>query len=451
MNRKRTLLAGMALSWLICQPALAQSTADVPSLEARIAALEAQISALKNEVATSNRISTGQPDIIRLPAQPQPQPVVSVNPVAVQPEGFRIGQNTLRMGGFIKTDFIASRYSSGDPSSGDALRDFYLPGAIPVGGTPEGTTTDFNARQTRFWLSTEGTIAGRKVATRLELDFEVLPGTGDQRITSASTPGLRRAYVSIDRWLFGQEWTNFQNLAVLPDTADYVGSSEGTVFARQAQIRYTQGPISIAIENPETTLSPWRASTRIIADDNALPDLTLRYALSRPWGEASIAGLLRQLKYETTGIGAINSTSTGWGLSAAAKLKIGERHDLRVMLTTGEGIGRYVGLNLANDAVLDERGRLQPIALTAGLISYRHVWSPQWRSNLTLSAQEVDNDARLASPSSNASAASLRGNLIWSPVPAMDVGTELMFGERKLVSGLSGDMTRLQFFARYGF
>lgn len=449
MTRTRILLASVLTSGLICQPVLAQSPESVSALEARIAALEAQLTVLRQDIASASHPTVTQRDIIRIPGQAQePSPTI---PQPAQADGFRIGQNTLKLGGFIKTDFIASRYSSGDPANGDAIRDFYLPGAIPVGGSAEDTAADFNARQTRFWLTTEGLVAGRKVSSRIELDFEVLPGSGDQRTTNPSTPALRRAYVSIDRWLFGQEWTNFQNLAVLPDTADYVGASEGTVFARQPQVRYTHGAFSIALENPETTVSPFRASTRIIADDNSLPDLTLRYALTRPWGEASVAGLLRQLKYETTGGGAIDTTSTGWGLSAAAKLKIGERHDLRMMLTTGEGIGRYVGLNFTNDAVLDASGRLQPIGLTAGLISYRHVWAPQWRSNFTLSAQDIDNDLNLAGLTSNASASSLRGNLIWTPLPAMDVGAELMFGERKLVSGLSGDMTRLQFFARYGF
>jgi len=283
------------------------------------------------------------------------------------------------------------------------------------------------------------------------MDFQVLPGTGDQRTTSPSTPALRRAFVTIDNWLFGQEWTNFQNLAVLPDTADYVGSSEGTVFARQVQVRYTRGPFSIALENPETTVTPYLAANRIIADDNSLPDLTVRYAISRPWGEASIAGLVRQLRYETTGAGAIESSTVGWGLSAAAKIKMGPSDDLRLMLSGGEGIGRYVGLNFANDAVLDPTGELQAIGVIAGFASYRHIWSPQWRSNLTWSAQNVDNDRTLIGLATNRSARSLRGNLIWTPLPAMDVGAELMYGERELESGASGDVTRLQVFAKYGF
>lgn len=446
---RKTLMAGAAIAALSAGSAQAQDSAA--ALEARIAALESRISVLTAEVETArSRQSVQDADISRLDQRtstpPPPAPVA-----APAPDGFRIGNNILRIGGFVKADFIASQYSAGDPANGDPMREFYLPGAIPVGGADESTATDFNARQTRFWLTTEGVISGHRVGSRIEMDFEVLPGTGDQRTTSPSTPALRRAFVTVDNWLFGQEWTNFQNLAVLPDTADYVGASEGTVFARQVQVRYTRGPFSIAVENPETTVTPYLAATRIVADDNSLPDLTLRYAITRPWGEASLAGLVRQLRYETTGPGAIDSSTFGWGLSAAAKFKVGPRDDLRLMVSGGEGIGRYVGLNFANDAVLDSTGQLQAIGVIAGFASYRHIWSPQWRSNLTWSAQNVDNDRTLIGLTTNRSAQSLRGNLIWTPLPAMDVGAELMYGERELESGASGDVTRLQVFAKYGF
>jgi hypothetical protein len=42
-------------------------------------------------------------------------------------------------------------------------------------------------------------------------------------------------------------------------------------------------------------------------------------------------------------------------------------------------------------------------------------------------------------------------NLIWSPVPAIDIGGELLLGERKDNDGAKGDATQLQFAARYRF
>ena len=455
MNRSSLLGTATALALLAAPHAALAQAQDPAALEARIAQLEAQLNALKSEVEASRTAqATVQRDIIRLDqtvaaAPPAPATVPASSSAAT--DGFRIGNNTVKFGGFVKADYSLSSYSGGDPANGDFQREFYLPGTVPVGGADEGTAADFNARQTRFWLTTDGVIGGRKVGTRIEMDFQVLPGTGDQRTTSPANPALRRAYVTVDNWLFGQEWTNFQVLSVLPETADYVGPTEGTTFNRQVQIRYTNGPFSISAENPETTVTPFGLATRVVADDNTVPDITARYALVRPWGEVQVAGLLRQLAYETTGAGAIDSSTVGYGVSVAAKIKVGETNDLRMMLTGGEGIGRYVGLNFANDAVLDASGDLEAIPLVAGFAAYRHVWQPGWRSNLIYSFQDVDNDRSLLALTTNKSAYSIRGNLIYSPVPAFDVGAELSLGERELENGQSGDVTRLTIFAKYGF
>lgn len=448
---KTSLMAGAAAVALMATPSLA-SAQDQAALEARIAQLEAQLNALKSEVvAARTQQAAQQQDIIRLETRPAaPAPVQQASAPAAPGEGFRIGDHTVKFGGFVKVDAYATRYSGGDPVNGDALREFHIPGSIPIGGADEDTATDFNARQTRFWLTTEGMVGGHKIGTRMEMDFQTLPGAGDQRTTSPANPALRRAFITIDNWLIGQEWTNFQNTAVLPESADFIGAAEGTVFARQVQVRYTRGPFSVSVENPETTVTPFGGGARIVADDNSIPDFTARYAVSKPWGDFQFAGLLRQLKYQNPATN-IDSTATGWGLSASTKIKVGAKDDLRLMVTGGEGIGRYVGLNFSNDAVLNGSGDLDAIGVVAGFAAYRHVWAPGWRSSLIWSAQKVDNDLAFTGLAANRSAQSFHANLIWSPVTAFDVGAELMFADREIETGASGDMTRLILFAKYGF
>ncbi|WP_242077400.1 DcaP family trimeric outer membrane transporter [Brevundimonas diminuta] len=447
----KSLMAGAAAVALMATPGLA-SAQDQAALEARIAQLEAQLNALKSEVvAARTQQAAQQQDIIRLETRPAASaPVQQASAPAAPGEGFRIGDHTVKFGGFVKVDAYATRYSGGDPVNGDALREFHIPGSIPIGGADEDTATDFNARQTRFWLTTDGMVGGHKIGTRMEMDFQTLPGAGDQRTTSPANPALRRAFITIDNWLIGQEWTNFQNTAVLPESADFIGAAEGTVFARQVQVRYTRGPFSVSVENPETTVTPFGGGARIVADDNSIPDFTARYAVSKPWGDFQFAGLLRQLKYQNPATN-IDSTATGWGLSASTKIKVGAKDDLRLMVTGGEGIGRYVGLNFSNDAVLNGSGDLDAIGVVAGFAAYRHVWAPGWRSSLIWSAQKVDNDLAFTGLAANRSAQSFHANLIWSPVTAFDVGAELMFADREIETGASGDMTRLILFAKYGF
>src|SRR5690606_8199691 len=226
------LFGGVAAAALLLAPGAALAQDASAALEARIAQLEAELNSLKSEVVAARTQQASQvQDIIRLETRPAPAPT-PVSAPATPSDGFRIGDHTVKFGGFIKVDAMASSYSGGDPANGDALRDYHLPGSIPVGGDSEDVATDFNARQTRFWLTTDGMVGGHKIGTRLEMDFQTLPGSGDQRTTSGSNPALRRAFVTIDNWLIGQEWTNFQNTAVLPESADFVGAAEGTVFAR---------------------------------------------------------------------------------------------------------------------------------------------------------------------------------------------------------------------------
>ncbi|WEK41065.1 MAG: DcaP family trimeric outer membrane transporter [Candidatus Brevundimonas colombiensis] len=452
---RTTLFAGAAVVALLSAPGIASAQSSQAALEARIAQLEAELNALKGEVVAARTQQAAQAqDIIRLETRPAAAPAnqgpAQQAALPTLSEGFRIGDHTVKFGGFVKVDAYASRYSGGDPVNGDALREFHIPGSIPIGGSKEDTATDFNARQTRFWLTTDGMVGGHKIGTRMEMDFQTLPGAGDQRTTSPANPALRRAFITIDNWLIGQEWTNFQNTAVLPESADFVGAAEGTVFARQVQVRYTRGPLSVSVENPETTVTPFGGGARIVADDNSLPDFTARYAVSRPWGDFQFAGLLRQLKYQNPAT-SIDSTTTGWGLSASTKIKVGSKDDLRLMVTGGEGIGRYVGLNFSNDAVLNASGDLDAIGVVAGFAAYRHVWAPGWRSSLIWSGQKVDNDIAFTGLAANRSAQSIHANLIWSPVTAFDVGAELMFADREIETGASGDMTRLILFAKYGF
>jgi hypothetical protein len=46
---------------------------------------------------------------------------------------------------------------------------------------------------------------------------------------------------------------------------------------------------------------------------------------------------------------------------------------------------------------------------------------------------------------------SVHANAIWTPLPKLDLGMELIYGERELESGADGDLRRLHVHARYSF
>lgn len=347
-------------------------------------------------------------------------------------------------GGFVKHDMMYSRYSGGSVPPQNILRDFYVAGALPVGG--ESSTTDFDthARETRFFFNVERPEDG--LQGYIEFDFSSRTG-GDERLTNATSPSIRQAFVRWGNLLAGQAWSTFFNVGALPENLDFVGPAEGTIFIRQPQIRYTNGPWQFAIENPETTVTPFGGGARLVTDTANIPDLVLRYNHSADWGSFTVAGLGRQL-----GIAGPGGTDRemAFGLSLSGKFDIG-RNDLRWMVSGGPGIGRYLGLNTSNDAVLDANGELEAIDLLGGFVSYRHFWTDQWRSNFTLSAFRADNDTDLTGMGVTKSAESAHANLIYQATPHLRFGMEYIYARREIESGASGNMNRLQFSTVLGF
>lgn len=354
----------------------------------------------------------------------------------------------VQFGGYIKLDAMASQYSDGSLSSGNIGRDFYIPGLTPVGGKDEGTTFDMHARQTRFNFSSQTALKnGKQLKTKIEMDFMATPN-GDERVSNSYSPRLRIATIEYDGWLFGQTWTTFQDVAVLPDSLDFIGSTDGTIFVRQAMIRYTHGGFSVALENPETTVTPYGGGSRIVTDDNSVPDLVLRYTHKADWGHVSGAALIRQLAYDN-GAG-IDTDDTAAAFSLSAKINFG-KDDLRLMFNAGSGMGRYLGINTANGAVLNASGELEAIDSNGGTIAYRHVWNDQWRSTLSYAFFNADNELALTGSGVTKDTQSMRINAIYSPSPELSFGLEYAHAKRELESGLDGDMDRLQFSAKYSF
>ena len=356
-------------------------------------------------------------------------------------------KHNYKFGGFVKTDVIYSDYSSGSYSG--AGRDFYIPGTIPVGDGEGESYLDFHAKESRInFKSTHNLDNGAKIGTFLEMDFHLPPG-GNERVSNSFNPRIRHAFVTYNKWLIGQTWMTFFNVGALPENLDFVGPAESTIFGRQPMIRYTTGSWQFAVENPETTVTPYGGGGRIVADDNTVPDLVVRYNMKGDWGTFTVAGTYRELAYNNNA--GIDDSTGGYGISLSGKFVFGNKDDFRWMASTGGGLGRYMGLNTANGAVLDEDGKLNAIDSTGGFVSYRHLWSSKWRSNLTFGYLAVDNDISLTGLGVTKNATSYHINAIYSPLPKLDFGIEFMYADREVESGNDGDLTRLQFSAKYAF
>lgn len=424
---------------MVCAVSNAQAqTAKELELEARVAQLEKLVAEL-----TGKPVPPPEIPVVQTPPKTPALQTQAITPNAQPGTRFLFT-------GYVKLDTLFSDYPNGEIPDGTAGRDFYLPSTIPVGAAGEDPDFDAHVKQSRFIFGTDSTAPdGSPVASRLEVD---LFGTalGDERATNTYGVLLRQAYVQTKHWLIGQSWSNFQDVAALPETADFIGPTDGTVFVRQPQVRYIRGNLSLSAENPETTVTPFGGGTRISSDDNSVPDLTAAYMFNMPWGYLRTSLLARQLKLETTGVGAVDDTSVGAAISVSGRVNFGA-NDLRFMVTGGDAIGRYVGVNFANDAVLKANGKLRNISGWAAFAAYRQVWNPLLRSTVMLSASAYDNDFSLTGGSANKGSLSLAVNTFYTLAPKLDIGLELRYAEREIESGADGSLRRLQAIAKYSF
>lgn len=451
-RHRRPLAAAVMLALLAPGLAFAQ-TAKEKELEARVAQLEQ----LVQQLVAQQQQSQQQLSQVQA-AQTAPPAAVADNKPKIQSTPITPGANPgtrFSYGGFIKMDAMATDTTGGEIPDGTVGRMFYVPSAIPVGGADEGTDTDFGAQFSRFWFAADTDMDdGKKVKAYLEFD---LFGGGNNAFlgneVATNTYGLtvRHAYVSFDKWLAGQTWSNFQDTVALPDSVDFIGPTEGTIFVRQAQIRYTSGPWSFSVENPETTVTPFlNAGARISSDDNIAPDFTARWMKKGDWGHFTVAGLLRQFKYENPATG-VDDDATGGAISVSGKFNLGASDDIRYMVSGGTGIGRYLGLAIASDTVLDAGGNLEAIDGYGAFAAWRHAFSPKLRSNLFYSMAHFDNDSALTGFNVTERAQSWHANLIYSPFPKLDVGAELIWGQRSLEGEADGDLRRLHTHVKYSF
>ena len=451
-GRRHRLATALLCALLLPGAAFAQTVKE-RELEARVAQLEAQVQALigaqQQQQATITQTQDALDQVRVAQAAPADgKPKIQASPIltAGNPDG------RFSYGGFIKVDAMLTDTNAGEIADGSAGRLFYLPVAIPVGGTDESSTDlDTHAQFSRFWFAADGDMQGHK--TRAYLEFDLFGGgsnnLGNQASTNTHAVTLRQAYVSWDKWLAGQTWSNFQDVAALPDAVDFVGPTEGTTFVRQAQLRYTSGPFSVALENPQTVVGGYRSTARIISDDGTLPDISARWTKKGAWGHLSVAGLARQLRHETA---TTSASSTGVGVSVSGKVNIGKTDDIRYMLTGGNGIGRYVGFALGADGTLDAAsGDIDATGVLAGFVAWRHVFDPKLRGSLMASRAQFANDTNWTGFGVTKSAQSFHANLIYSPFPKLDIGAELIWGTREVESGANGDLRRLHTSIKYSF
>jgi len=339
---------------------------------------------------------------------------------------------TYKFGGYAKFDAMFTDYSDATPSGQSLMRQFYYAPQIPVGdGTgSEDITADFQARETRINFRADTTTpGGDSITAFIEMDF-FIHDDGNEVVSNSYSPRLRHAFIKYNKWTFGQTWSTFQDVGALPEALDFVGPAESTTFIRQALVRYTTGNLELAVENPEAFVAgvPVGVEER---GRSTMPDLI-----------APVPGISAEGN---------QPDETGYGVSASTKLMFGNGADLRAMVTYGDGVGRYIGLGFVRDGYLDANNNIATAEALAYFVALRLPFGNKWRTNVMYGNTTINYDDDALAAGLNDTGWSFHWNLIYNILPKLDVGAEVIYGERELVNGTDGDFTRFQFSAKYAF
>ncbi len=353
-----------------------------------------------------------------------------------------------KFGGYIKADFLHTWYNNGDVGGTSPLRDFHLPGQIPIGEFNRNYDLDYHVKESRFNFDVTTKLLGKEIHGFVELDF-LLSSQGDEKVSNSFNPRLRHFYFEWDRFVIGQTWSTFM-VVVVPDEIDFSGALDGLVFIRQPQIRYKHKNWWFALENPESTVNPYGAPEIRITDSEIVPDIIVRRNFSGKWGTWSVAGMLRTLHARDS---TKRESIAGFGITTGGKILLNDQNDdLRMMLTAGNGLGRYLAAGFIAGAVANEQREMKAIPSVNGYLAYNKFWIPgKLSSSFSVAYFKAFNDESLASGMVNSSSYSISGNLKYDPVPVLRFGVEYAYAYREVESGVNGSFHRIQLAAKYVF
>lgn len=344
-----------------------------------------------------------------------------------------VGDSTVSIYGYAKLDVI---YDVDNELGNSVMR------GAPLLDGQEGSRghTTMHAYQSRIGFSTSTPLKGSELKTRIEGDFYG-GGGGELR--------LRHAYGEWRGILAGQTWTNFTSFIATTPTIDFTGVGGQPLGHRQAQLRYTSGNFSVAIEDPKDR----GGEVDAIGAKSQLPDVTVRYTDRSGPIKYSTSAVGRYLEYDSAGLATPQDSDNtfGWGIALEGSSDLTDSLTVRGGVTHGQGIGGYMnGAVISSPAFVDSDGDLQAIEATGGTIGASLALG-EGDLNVAYSLISADIPDSYSQPSKNEEFNEAWINYIWSPAENVKYGIEASWHKRETVDGRSGDATRLQGMVMYSF
>lgn len=491
----RTALLGSGAAFaMMAGPAFAGQAED---LKAQIDSLQSRLDSIEKQQAT-------------VPATQAAAPADAVVGGDF-PGSFKLpGSDTsMAIHGYTKLDFIYDF----DANLGDTFNSTGIPGNNTANSHADGAVR-LHARQSRLTFETRTPTNYGPLNTFIQTDF--FGNQGNPRNNSSSLMRLRHAYGSLGPVLAGQTWSNFSDTDDEAETLDFSGP-QGGASARQGQVRYTHDMgkwrLSAAVENSSAALHSFTITTgssttgavASVTNTNGLfgsqgntnagmtrmPDITGRVQYTDTWGHLSLSGVIR--KFDVTNGGAASNTvggttefrddTIGGGGTLGGTFNFGQwiggafaKDQIGFTGIYGYGIDRYfqTGSGPNMDGAVTGLGttaeRIRLFENYGGFVWVLHNWTDQLRTNVAYGVMAngipgsvpvtVSTGATGGGNTQFTKVQTIHANLIWSPVKAVNIGLEFMYGTRDFRSlpagvvqpgGNTGDAKRLMASLQYVF
>ena len=432
MNFKPTLI-GLAAALLTAgaAPAFAQANPVIDELREELRKLRAEVEALKKGQASAKPAdSSGWGERIEQ-LELKSKDAVVLGDIG---GGFRLpgSETSVKLYGYAEVHAIhdVGRTAPDDNSTNLTFQ--------PVGSDVAGNAalglkgkTKLTAQTSRIGFDSSTPTGAGTFNTKLEMDFYSYGSGNRNRLR------LRHAYGEYAGFLVGQTWSTFMDLDDLPETVDFNGPI-GAPFSRRTQVRYSYGDakagykFTAALEDPEDQFGGGSHHER-------MPEVVLRFDQSFDWGAVNVRGLAHEKRSDL-------ASKRGYGFGVGGSYKLTDKDLLMGQYTRVDGdVDQLYGSN--GYSINGETGALTFDKNQGLVLGYAKTFSEQLRGTLAYGM----NKAKTAEAVNNKRLQQFHLNLIYSPIKNVELGGEIVLGERKTFDNETGKMQRLDLMGRYSF
>lgn len=313
---------------------------------------------------------------------------------------------------------------------------------------PDSVRSDFTLAASRIGFLAKDIGGNSNISARVEADFWTNNGKGDGGLR------IRHAHFKYYNWTFGQAWSLMSTPEISTEAVDYSLLLGGSIL-RTPQVSYAWKL------NPENI---WNVGLEYMASgdrSSALPALTTKYVYQSGPLHLLAQGFLNE-KQAQTATGDINKV--GWGLGMGGRYRFDDKNSIQgnyfhivgdqriaaflVQGSTADGSawGGDYSVDIANNKLLLN-------SFNSLNLGYTHKFTSKWRSSISGSWVDFDDssDYAKANPESNKRLTDYVANLIYSPVPHINLGAEYHHGKRETFDAQEANISRVNLSAAYRF